>query len=216
MSKNNFFYRNIPNLFTLLNLLSGAIAIILSFEGRNNVVLASYFIYTAAIFDFFDGFAARALKASSPIGKELDSLADMVSFGIAPSMILFQLIKNSMQVKQFAFAMPIGDVLQLLAPLLIAAFSAIRLAKFNIDKRQTEVFLGLATPACAMLVAAIPLIHDFNPDDLILFPNLSRSIYFFMGALLLGAVIVKPIVLVPLSVHLAPFHEPRQLDYEET
>ena len=203
MSNNNFFVKNIPNFFTLLNLSCGLVAIILSFDGRNNLVLAAYFIYIAAIFDFFDGFAARTLKATTPVGKELDSLADMVSFGVAPSVILYALLKGSMQVKQFAFALPTVDVLMLLTPFLIAIFSAIRLAKFNVDERQTESFLGLATPACAMLIAAIPLISQFDTKDLLLFPSLDRNIYFFVGTLFLGAYIVKPIVIIPLIFVLA-------------
>ena len=203
MSNNNFFVKNIPNFFTLLNLTCGLVAIILSFDGRNNLVLAAYFIYIAAIFDFFDGFAARTLKATTPVGKELDSLADMVSFGVAPSVILYALLKGSMQVKQFAFALPTVDVLMLLTPFLIAIFSAIRLAKFNVDERQTESFLGLATPACAMLIAAIPLISQFDTKDLLLFPSLDRNIYFFVGTLFLGAYIVKPIVIIPLIFVLA-------------
>lgn len=203
MFRSSFLYKNIPNLFTLLNLLSGALAIILSFEGRNNLILASYFIYIAGVFDFFDGFAARALKVSSAIGKELDSLSDMVSFGLAPSIILYQLLKNTMQIKQFAFSLPVLQVLILASPLLIAAFSAVRLAKFNIDTRQTESFIGLATPACAMLVASIPLIAHFNPNNLILVPSLSDNIYFFLGVIFFGAFITKPIVLVPLSIILS-------------
>ncbi|MFN8257983.1 MAG: CDP-diacylglycerol--serine O-phosphatidyltransferase [Bacteroidales bacterium] len=203
MLRDNFFYKNIPNLFTLMNLLCGAIAIVLSFEGRNNLVLASYFIYTAAVFDFFDGFAARALRASSPIGKELDSLSDIVSFGIAPSMIIYQLLKYNLQIKQFSFALPISDILILMSAMLIALFSAIRLAKFNIDDRQTESFLGLATPACAMLVASIPLIAEFNPDNLILFPAISDNIYFFLGILFFGGFIVRPMFLVPLVIFLS-------------
>jgi len=199
MSRDNFFYKNIPNFFTLMNLLSGAIAIVLTFEGRNNLALASYFIYIAAVFDFFDGFAARTLKATSSIGKELDSLADMISFGVAPSMIIYQLLKYSLQIKQFSFSLPISDILILFSALLIAVFSAIRLAKFNVDTRQTESFLGLATPACAMLIASIPLIAEFNPiDKLILFPDISRNIYFFLGLVLFEAFIVKPFFLVPL------------------
>jgi CDP-diacylglycerol--serine O-phosphatidyltransferase len=172
------------------------------FDGRNNIVLAAYFIYIAAVFDFFDGFAARALKASSPVGKELDSLADMVSFGVAPSVILFALLKGSMQVKQFAFSLPTPLVLALLAPFLIALFSAIRLAKFNVDDRQKESFLGLATPACAMVVASIPLIAQFDTKDL-LFESLDRNIYFFVGTLFLSSYIVKPEVLIPLSIILS-------------
>jgi len=203
MLRDNFIFRNIPNLFTLMNLLSGAIAIILTFEGRNNLILASYFIYIAAVFDFFDGFAARALRATSPIGKELDSLADLVSFGLAPSMILYQLLKYSMQIKQFSFSLPLSQVLILFSALLIALFSAIRLAKFNTDTRQTESFLGLATPACAMLIASIPMIAEFNPNNLILFPFISNNIYFFLGILFFGGFIVKPFFLVPLVILLS-------------
>jgi CDP-diacylglycerol---serine O-phosphatidyltransferase len=203
MSKDNVVIRNIPNLFTSLNLLAGAIAIILSFEGRNNLSLAAYFIYIAAVFDFFDGFAARALKATSRIGKELDSLADLVSFGVAPSMIVYQLIKHNLQLKQFSFSLESYKILMLFSALLIAVFSAIRLAKFNVDERQKENFLGLATPACAMLIASIPLISDFNPNSLVLFPALSKNIYFFLGLLFFEAFIVRPVFLIPLVILLS-------------
>jgi CDP-diacylglycerol--serine O-phosphatidyltransferase len=198
MLKESFIFKNIPNFFTLLNLLSGAIAIILAFEGRNNLALAAYFIYIAAVFDFLDGFAARTLKAFSKIGKELDSLADLVSFGIAPAMIIYTLLKHSLQIKQFAFSMPFTDILMVFSALLIALFSAIRLAKFNIDERQTLNFLGLATPACAMLVASIPLIAEFNPNGLVVFPALSKNIYFFLGVVLFESIVVKPVFLIPL------------------
>ena len=203
MQKSNFFYKNIPNLFTLLNLLSGTIAIILAFEGRNNLILAAYFIYIAAVFDFLDGFAARTLKAFSKLGKELDSLADLVSFGVAPSMIIYTLLKQSLQIKQFSFSMPALDLLMVLSATLIAIFSAIRLAKFNIDERQTINFLGLATPVCAMLVASIPIIAEFNPNGLVVFPALSRNIYFFLGVVIFESIIVKPIFLVPLVIILS-------------
>jgi CDP-diacylglycerol---serine O-phosphatidyltransferase len=203
MLKDNIVIRNIPNLFTSLNLLAGAIAIILTFEGRNNLSLAAYFIYIAAVFDFFDGFAARVLKATSKIGKELDSLADLVSFGIAPSMIVYQLIKHNLQLKQFSFSLEGYKILMLFSALLIAVFSAIRLAKFNVDDRQKENFLGLATPACAMLIASIPLIADFNPNSLILFPALSKNIYFFLGILFFEAFIVRPVFLIPLVIILS-------------
>ncbi len=203
MSKNNFLYRNIPNFFTLMNLLSGSIAIVLSFEGRNNLVLASYFIYMSGVFDFFDGFAARTLKVTSLLGKELDSLADMVSFGLAPSMILYQLLKQSLQIKQFSFSLPALDILIVLSAFLIAIFSAIRLAKFNIDENQTDSFIGLATPASAMLIAAIPLISVFMPSHLLLFPNFSRNTFFLLSVLMFGIYVVKPIVLIPLIVILS-------------
>ncbi len=204
MLKNNFFIRNIPNFFTSANLFCGLLAVILSHEeSSHSLILAGYFIYTAAVFDFFDGFSARALKASSKIGKELDSLADMVSFGVAPAMILFAVLKNSMHITQFSFSLPLSDILILLSPMLIAIFSAIRLAKFNIDERQKEVFLGIATPVCAMLIASIPLIWNFNTSDLLLFPALDKNTYFFFGAMMLGAYIVKPIVIVCLSILLS-------------
>ncbi len=203
MLSNNFFVKNIPNFFTLANLFCGLSSILLSFEGGSSLIVAGYYIYVAAVFDFFDGFSARALKASSKIGKELDSLADMVSFGVAPAMILFAILKNSMHITHFSFSLPISDVLILLSPMLIAIFSALRLAKFNIDERQKEVFLGIATPVCAMLVASIPLIWNFNTRDLLLFPALDKNTYFFFGAMILGAYIVKPTVIVCLSILLS-------------
>jgi CDP-diacylglycerol--serine O-phosphatidyltransferase len=198
MSKDNILIKSIPNLFTSFNLLSGAMAIILTFEGRNNLSLAAYFIYIAAVFDFFDGFAARALNAMSKMGKELDSLADLVSFGIAPSMILYQLIKQDLQIKQFSFDLKTVEILMLASVLLIAVFSALRLAKFNVDERQKESFLGLATPACAMLIASIPLIAEFLPRNLILFSSLNDSIYFFLGVVFFESFVVKPVFLIPL------------------
>ena len=200
MSKNNFIYKNIPNFFTLMNLLSGMIAIVLAAESENSLVLASYFIYAASVFDFFDGFSARTLKATSKIGKELDSLADMVSFGVAPSMILFQLLKSGLQIKQFSFSLPATDIAILFSAFLIAIFSAIRLAKFNTDDSQKEVFKGLATPASAMLIASIPLIADFNLSALTLFPGLSKVNKLFFLTLGLMYILKKAALLVPLSI----------------
>ena len=203
MLKNNFIYRNIPNFFTLMNLLFGAISIVLAAEGKNNFILASYFIYFAAVFDFFDGFAARALKVTTATGKELDSLADMVSFGLAPAFLVFQILKSSLQVKQFSFSLPAIDILILLTAFLIALATAYRLAKFNVDERQSDSFLGLASPASAMLIAAIPFIAKFDANNLIIFTGLSDNIYFFLGTLMIGVYIVKPIVLIPLVLILS-------------
>lgn len=114
---------------------------------QNNLVYASYLIWLAALLDFFDGFFARLLKAYSPMGKELDSLADMVSFGVLPSLILFMLIKESTT----------NIYLPFLA-LIMAAFSALRLANFNIDQRQSETFIGLPTPANAIFISSLPII----------------------------------------------------------
>lgn len=129
--------RHIPNAITSMNLLCGALGVIVTFQGRFD--LAFILMLTAAVCDFFDGFAARLLKAYSDMGKELDSLADMVSFGLLPSLMLHR------QMVDWGYA-----GLATYIPLTICIFSALRLAKFNIDDRQSENFLGLATPACAM------------------------------------------------------------------
>ncbi len=143
---------HIPNFITLLNLLSGCIAIVFIF--KNQLPIASYLIGLAAIFDFLDGFFARLLKVQSPIGKDLDSLADMVSFGLVPGLILFKLIEYSSGISVNTGFISVVPFLAFLIPL----FSALRLAKFNNDKRQTDVFIGLPTPANALLIASFPLI----------------------------------------------------------
>lgn len=134
--------KHIPNFITCLNLFSGCIAVLLAFKG--NYQGAFIAILVAAVFDFFDGFAARMLKAYSPMGKELDSLADMISFGLAPGMIVFSLL-NEVNVSEW---------LPYLA-FLIPVFSGLRLAKFNIDERQTTSFIGMPTPANAIFWAGL-------------------------------------------------------------
>jgi len=138
----------IPNAITLLNLLTGCIAIVFGFEDQ--LVIASCLIGLAAVFDFFDGFAARLLKVSSPIGKELDSLADVVSFGIVPGVILYRLLSGNIDCPVINIA---GKNIVPFIAFLIPLFSAIRLAKFNTDERQTDSFIGLPTPANAILIA---------------------------------------------------------------
>lgn len=132
--------RQIPNIITLLNLFSGCIAIVMAFGG--NYQAAFFWIVAAAGFDFLDGLAARALGVSSKLGIELDSLADVVSFGVAPAVALFAVLSSTTQ----SIGMPMGDIIPYIA-FLIPAFSAYRLAKFNIDDRQSTSFLGLPTPA---------------------------------------------------------------------
>jgi len=131
--------KHIPNTITCLNLISGCIATYWAFQG--NYELALLFIVIGAVFDFFDGMVARLLHVSSPIGKELDSLADDITFGFAPSAIVF------------SFLVPLTSHLSPLTPYLafiMAAFSALRLAKFNLDERQAMGFIGLPTPANAL------------------------------------------------------------------
>ena len=138
--------KHIPNAITCCNLLCGCLAIYL----HNEALVALLFVLLAAMFDFLDGLAARSLKAYSPIGKDLDSLADMVSFGVAPAFVGLGFMSE-------VFTSCFGDTYWIarFIPLLIAVFSALRLAKFNNDKRQTENFIGLATPACAILYVSL-------------------------------------------------------------
>jgi len=141
------FKKHIPNFLTLLNLLAGCVGIIFALEG--NQFLAAVFIWTAAIMDFLDGFAARLLKVHSAIGKELDSLADVVSFGVLPSCILFQMLRGAS-----------GSEILPYAAFLVALFSALRLARFNVDDRQSDSFIGLPVPANAIMISSYPLIAE--------------------------------------------------------
>lgn len=145
--------KHLPNALTCLNLLCGCLA--LTFIFRGDLVPGAYLVGLAAVADFFDGLVARALRVSSPIGKDLDSLADMVSFGVVPGAMLFQLFK----------AAPAPGALACLpyTAFVVTIFSALRLAKFNNDTRQTNSFIGLPTPACTLVVASLPLILAAQP-----------------------------------------------------
>lgn len=163
--------KHIPNAITCLNLFSGCLGIVFAFNGNLNY--ASYAILIAAIFDFLDGMLARLLKAYSDIGKELDSLADMVSFGVLPAVIVYQLFLLSSQHETFSWTP--------YSAFIIAVFSGLRLAKFNIDTRQAEHFIGLPTPANAMLIGSLPLILSQGPS-------------------LMSTIIVSNYFLLPLSI----------------
>ena len=141
--------KHIPNSLTCGNLLSGCIATFFAFSGRYE--LAFLFIIIGAVFDFFDGMSARLLGVSSPIGKELDSLADDVTFGVAPSAMVFTLLSTLEYPSAIESLRP---VLPFVA-FIMAAFSALRLAKFNLDERQTTSFIGLPTPANALFWASL-------------------------------------------------------------
>jgi CDP-diacylglycerol--serine O-phosphatidyltransferase len=144
---------HLPNAITCANLFSGCVGIVLAFKGE--LVAASYAIFLSAIFDFFDGLASRVLKAFSGIGKDLDSLADIVSFGVLPAVIMYQLFLEAHQIDKISTWLNF-------AAFLIPVFSALRLAKFNIDTRQAENFIGLPTPANAILIASFPIIISHN------------------------------------------------------
>lgn len=143
--------KHIPNTITCLNLFSGCVACVMAFEGK--YMLAFGFIVLAAIFDFFDGFFARLLQAYSPMGKELDSLADDISFGLAPALLVFVFLRET-DLNYPIFLLDIKTRLPYLA-FLIAVFSALRLAKFNIDTRQSDSFIGLPTPANALFWSSL-------------------------------------------------------------
>jgi CDP-diacylglycerol---serine O-phosphatidyltransferase len=137
--------KHIPNLLTCCNLLCGCVGVVFVLEDR--AVPAAYFVWLAGVFDFFDGFAARILKVSSPIGKELDSLADMVSFGLLPSVVMYKLLLAANAPGLLPYA-----------AFSVAAFSALRLAIFNLDETQRDSFRGLPTPANALFITALPLL----------------------------------------------------------
>lgn len=164
--------KQIPNLFTLLNLLCGCIAIVLVLQtgeailvldntGAVNVTLperiwmGSYFIFAAAVIDFLDGFLARLLKAPSEMGKQLDSLSDVVSFGVAPGVILYQLLRLSYAQEDNGLDV---SIIALIPAFLFTLAAGWRLAKFNISTDQSNSFRGVPTPAAGLLVASLPLI----------------------------------------------------------
>jgi CDP-diacylglycerol--serine O-phosphatidyltransferase len=155
----------IPNLLTLSNLFCGCLAIKYAFEW--DLVMAAYLVGLAAVFDFFDGFAARLLKVSGEMGKQLDSLADMVSFGVVPGVVMFQVLKLSSFIHVFRYNENIYEALDSLTyvAFLIPVFSAYRLAKFNIDTRQTDKFIGLPTPANAIFFCSLGLLF-YQANDL--------------------------------------------------
>lgn len=143
--------KHIPNALTCANLLSGCIGIVFAFKG--DLTITAYAVLLSGIFDFFDGFSARLLHVKSDIGKELDSLADMVSFGFLPGVVMFQLIAQS------DYSSPYLPYVAFL----ITIFSALRLAKFNIDARQTEDFIGLNTPMNTLFIVSLPFIQKEHP-----------------------------------------------------
>ena len=154
--------KQIPNLFTLLNLFFGCLAIAFIMQYQPNgglnlsgiaMMLGCFFIFLSAVIDFLDGFVARLFKATSAMGEQLDSLADVVSFGVAPGMILFKMLELS-----FAGDTTVSNPLWLQVPAFIVPCAAAwRLAKFNLDKEQTYYFKGVPTPAAGLFIASLPL-----------------------------------------------------------
>jgi CDP-diacylglycerol---serine O-phosphatidyltransferase len=182
----------IPNLLTLLNLLSGTIAVY--FAVKEELVIAASFVFLGIFFDFFDGFAARLLKVQGELGKQLDSLADVVTSGVVPGIVLFQLISRSVENQTWENA--VKSVLEIgnehyftssffisLIGLLFTLGAAYRLAKFNIDERQTSSFIGLPTPAAALVVLSLPLILNFSGNAFA--TEIIQNVWFLIGLAIL-------------------------------
>ena len=178
--------KHIPNFITLMNLLAGILSIYLGMKGE--IQLSAAMIFVAAIFDFLDGFLAKVLNAKSDIGVQLDSLADMVSFGVAPSFILFHTFGmpevESSSIKYLPF-------IAFIVPL----FSALRLAKFNIDDEQTSSFIGMPTPAVALLLASFPImILGCLAENKGLYYDIVTNPYFLAGiAIVSSFLMVSPL-----------------------
>lgn len=166
-------------------MLSGILSIYAAMSG--DLDLAAYLIFIAAGFDFFDGLAARLLNAKSEFGAELDSLADVVSFGVAPGFILFQMISLSHgQPTNLEGEFNIMPFIAFVVP----AFAALRLAKFNIDKEQSNSFLGLPTPALAILIASLPLIRSYLYEDREFFYMIITNTYFLLTIAIFGSLLM--------------------------
>ena len=193
--------KHVPNCITLTNLLCGALSIYFLYIS-DNVLLPSIFILLGAIFDFFDGLTARLLKVTSAIGKELDSLADVVTFGLAPSLITVEVLKGSLI--NNGFSIFTANILGLI-PLFMALMSAYRLANFNVDERQTVNFIGLPTPANALLWLSLPMLEYFSDKKIHLWGIYQEGIYsqivdillnpwfIIIFSILMGIMLIAPI-----------------------
>lgn len=181
----------IPNLITLANLSCGIVGIWCIFSFR--IEVAASLIILAAIFDFFDGFFARLLNSHSEIGKQLDSLADMVSFGVLPSFLLYYMLNQVLPRECSTCLTPNIWVLISIVP---ALFSALRLAKFNIDTRQTDGFIGLPTPSNAMVVASFVLIGTYQPAFASFF---NSSIFLIIYCISISALMVSELPMASLK-----------------
>ena len=195
--------KQIPNLFTLLNLVCGCVAIVFilqtgqsilyveregftSWDMPEKIALASFFIFAAGLVDFLDGFIARLLKSNSEMGKQLDSLADVVSFGVAPGLILYQMLRISYARETNGLEISFWV---LLPAFLIPCAAAWRLARFNIDSSQQYSFKGIPTPAAGITLASLPLIvhyQQFNLQELLFNPWLIYGLIVLLSFLMVS------------------------------
>lgn len=181
-----------------MNLFSGLIAVIFALKG--DLALASFFILLGIIFDFFDGFAARILNVSGELGKQLDSLADAVTSGVAPAMIMYKLLEQSQNQTEWYqdFSSSVGSWIPTddktiyffpFIGLLIAIAAVYRLANFNIDTRQSNSFIGVPTPAMTMVIAALPLIIVYSDIDVAV--NLAQNKYVLIAITIIFSVLMN-------------------------
>jgi CDP-diacylglycerol--serine O-phosphatidyltransferase len=177
---------HIPNSITLLNLTSGIVSVYFGVKGSPaDLAWAGVFIFVGAFFDFFDGFSARLLHAKSDIGLQLDSLSDMVTFGVAPGFILYRMLMMS-------HGNPVAEKIDFLPflAILVPWMSALRLAKFNIDETQTTSFKGLPTPALALLIASLPLIRQTLYSSQNFWYMLFTNSYFLSSVAIFGSLLL--------------------------
>jgi CDP-diacylglycerol--serine O-phosphatidyltransferase len=190
--------KHIPNFITSLNLAAGFIAII--FAANGDMVTASWLVFAAMIFDFLDGFSARLLKAYSAIGRELDSLADVVSFGVAPGLIIYQLLNDSLSLSApiIVDSESVKTTLILIIPAIMPVCAALRLAIFNIDTTQATIFKGLPTPANALAVISVVLAGHYSQSTI--FSSLTGSpILLIVFTVILSLMMVSRIPLLSLK-----------------
>lgn len=188
--------QHLPNILTLLNLFCGSIAVL--FAVQNHFVTASLFVFLGVFFDFFDGFVARKLQVQSELGLQLDSLADMVTSGLVPGIVMFKLIANAVNTRSEAAvdawntSIPFHDLQSSLLPLfglLITLASAYRLATFNLDEDQQTFFKGLPTPANTLLIISLPLIMEFQNSNVA--ATLILNPWFLIGLSLLSCYLLN-------------------------
>ncbi len=199
--------KTIPNTITLLNLFLGCAAIVAAFEGL--LATAAIMILICSILDFLDGAVARWFQAGSEIGKQLDSLADLVSFGVAPACIMYQYLVVSLYRINPESALFVWPMLAFM----ITVFSALRLAVFNIDQKQSKHFTGLPTPANALLIASIPFVIEFMPADntihLLLIQLTDRFPAMLVITLVLSLLLVAPVKMFSLKTESLKWSENR-------
>jgi CDP-diacylglycerol---serine O-phosphatidyltransferase len=187
----------IPNTLTLLNLFCGSLAVLLALRGylREGAIL----VFAGYCFDLFDGMAARLLKAQSPIGKELDSLADLITFGLAPAALLFGIQEQFGGSGPMTPDQPAGTIIIRLLPFLLPVFAALRLARFNIDERQSHQFIGLPTPANGLMVLALPLAMYYQPDSFLI-SWLSKDLFIPAYSIIVSYLMVSPVRLYSMKI----------------